>query len=99
MLLGPDLFSKYSGLKIVNKSWIFQQSGSVGEKTFVRGFGLWALGSGLWDLGFGIWALGSGVAASLLRLALCVGFGNLLICSLQLAFNYRFLGAAAARVS
>ena len=58
-----------------------------------------ALGSGLWDLGFGIWALGSGVAASLLRLALCVGFGNLLICSLQLAFNYRFLGAAAARVS
>ena len=92
MLLGPDLFSKYSGLKIVNKSWIFQQSGSVGEKTFVRGFGLW-------DLGFGIWALGSGVAASLLRLALCVGFGNLLICSLQLAFNYRFLGAAAARVS
>ena len=92
MLLGPDLFSKDSGLRIVNKSWIFQQSGRVGEKTFVRGFGLW-------DLGFGIWALGSGVAASLLRLALCVGFGNLLICSLQLAFNYRFLGAAAARVS
>ncbi len=73
MLLGPDLFSKDSGLRIVNKSWIFQQSGRVGEKTFVSG--------------------------GLLRLALCVGFGNLLICSLQLAFNYRFLAAAAARVS
>ena len=41
MLLGPDLFSNESGLKIVNKSWIFQQSGSVGEKTFVRGGLLW----------------------------------------------------------